>query len=253
MRGEHCSSTLSLTPRRGSSPHARGTPGLLSLNEVIPGIIPACAGNTKFTTCAAIFLRDHPRMRGEHVRSSGPPLSFAGSSPHARGTPRCRRHDTKHVGIIPACAGNTAHSSCGFPCAWDHPRMRGEHPATLFHTFLIPGSSPHARGTPSGADADGERIGIIPACAGNTTFRTIGRARARDHPRMRGEHSFKSMQSSVSSGSSPHARGTPYCKATPSYRMGIIPACAGNTIQPVAVHQRAGDHPRMRGEHWHCW
>ena len=229
MRGEHLIKQFGKECGSGSSPHARGTPGLLSLNEVIPGIIPACAGNTKFTTCAAIFLRDHPRMRGEHVRSSGPPLSFAGSSPHARGTPRCRRHDTKHVGIIPACAGNTAHSSCGFPCAWDHPRMRGEHPATLFHTFLIPGSSPHARGTPSGADADGERIGIIPACAGNTEDACVAIGQSGDHPRMRGEHRRRMRRHWAIWGSSPHARGTQRSAPSVVHELGIIPACAGNT------------------------
>ena len=66
--------------------------------------------------------------------------------------------------------------------------MRGEH--TLEHDpkAWVEGSSPHARG----AQVDNLSVyglaGIIPACAGSTRPKIISDYRARDHPRMRGEH-----------------------------------------------------------------
>ena len=50
-------------------------------------------------------------------------------------------------------------------------------------------------------------------------------------------------------GSSPHARGTPRWSVFPPSASGLIPACAGNTRQPVSQVFDAGAHPRMRGEH----
>ena len=55
-----------------------------------------------------MMKRDHPRMRGEHFFPDKREGVHRGSSPHARGTLllTCRR--LLLVGIIPACAGNTA-------------------------------------------------------------------------------------------------------------------------------------------------
>ena len=134
------------------------------------GIIPACAGST-----ALILAELGARL---------------GSSPHARGAPRCRISKTHTKG--------------------DHPRMRGEH-------VLVGAPRPVQRG-------------IIPACAGSTLrYRhcqawsqgssphargalinhQITTLCVEDHPRMRGEH----MQTATSFSAS----------------LGIIPACAGST------------------------
>ena len=228
-RGRPCTSRS-----RGSSPHTRGT--------------------LRTSRRPKMTRRDHPRMRGEHaegaVRRGGrggiipacagntatfdkSRSSVMGSSPHARGTlfqkasRRCRGGDHPRmrgehvlpphavlavVGIIPACAGNTTPLG-----QWPRP---------------MPGSSPHARGTPN-------------------RHQSLS-TRSRDHPRMRGEHRRR------------HGRRRP--------PEGIIPACAGNTkhsdqygafIEGSSPHARGTrrcrrstgfskrDHPRMRGEHEH--
>ena len=67
MRGEHSRSTVRSTIRLGSSPHARGTPRLKEMCVPIEGIIPACAGNTRHSPSSLSRVRDHPRMRGEHM------------------------------------------------------------------------------------------------------------------------------------------------------------------------------------------
>ena len=68
MRGEHSSFGSVLVVCWGSSPHARGTLAVSRLPGLPGGIIPACAGNTALTLTMRTRWRDHPRMRGEHVR-----------------------------------------------------------------------------------------------------------------------------------------------------------------------------------------
>ena len=72
------------------------------------GIIPACAGNTRCWTGGSGSGGDHPRVCGEHMIRFQRRSRFLGSSPRVRGTRRRRCSRSAGVGIIPACAGNTA-------------------------------------------------------------------------------------------------------------------------------------------------
>ena len=49
--------------------------------------------------------------------------------------------------------------------------------------------------------------GIIPACAGSTSFLRGLLLLPADHPRMRGEHFTTILSLTATEGSSPHARG----------------------------------------------
>ena len=169
MRGEHVTIPEDALLTAGSSPHARGTPGIGRPLRVAEGIIPACAGNTSSTPLKERRRRDHPRMRGEHRVRYRPVQAMVGSSPHARGTHRIVRHHVGIAGIIPACAGNTCLRLRLCNAGRDHPRMRGEHA--------------------DGSESSRSDRGIIPACAGNTVAVPAWRRWSRDHPRMRGEHS----------------------------------------------------------------
>ena len=250
MRGEHDSSIESTHVQPGSSPHARGA-RLASKRRVhCLGIIPACAGST----CACLrrcgCSWDHPRMRGEHMVELGIFEELPGSSPHARGALYRHRPLRDEPGIIPACAGSTDRDRGRRAARRDHPRMRGEHEHKTKRTKERAGSSPHARGAPSSTSILTGGSGIIPACAGSTSWALTVSRLSRDHPRMRGEHSQLRASSSSSSGSSPHARGArPRCSARAGTK-GIIPACAGSTPRHTARVTKAQDHPRMRGEHW---
>ena len=174
-------------------------------------------------------MRDHPRMRGEHLGKPFELVGWQGSSPHARGTLAGNMTVRVSPGIIPACAGNTVQSGEDDASPVDHPRMRGEHFSWSMTVSDSSGSSPHARGTLDDADWDAEHAGIIPACAGNTSDSRSRPARGRDHPRMRGEHVREALFFMVLTGSSPHARGTPPIPIRTRPYYGIIPACAGNT------------------------
>ena len=111
------------------------------------------------------------------------------------------------------------------------------------------GSSPLARGAQH-AVGDAARLdGIIPACAGSTASSADVTFSRRDHPRLRGEHSFQASLRACPAGSSPLARGARQKPAQNWDDAGIIPACAGSTNAEAAKESAEGDHPRLRGEH----
>ena len=66
---------------------------------------------------------------------------------------------------------------------------------------------------------------------------------------MRGEHEAPLVLIQTDEGSSPHARGTQTGLLHVEHPVGIIPACAGNTISASSKTRASRDHPRMRGEH----
>ena len=70
-----------------------------------------------------------------------------------------------------------------------------------------------------------------------------------DHPRIRGEHVFRSGPFPSLYGSSPHTRGALGEDNARDYPGWIIPAYAGSTRMPGTCPKPRGDHPRIRGEH----
>ena len=173
MRGEHFVQGYDDVAAEGSSPHARGARDKIIADIVAYGIIPACAGSTWTSTTRRKAKRDHPRMRGEHIRQFVSYGGFPGSSPHARGAPRAGAQAVQREGIIPACAGSTSPLSRAKTHSWDHPRMRGEHPQSARGCLGKAGSSPHARGAHRVLASVSGHHGIIPACAGSTSTQTI--------------------------------------------------------------------------------
>ena len=213
---------------------------------------------------------DHPRIRGEHRASRHPCDSGTGSSPHTRGAllgscglrgrprdhPRIRGEHAGWVSSVSRVTGSSPHTrgappgDDGRPCSrWDHPRIRGEHSNAALYGRSWSGSSPHTRGALRLQDRHPESQRIIPAYAGSTSEVTWLDVRARDHPRIRGEHPACPSPPSRPRGSSPHTRG-----ALPRIRRkrsvcGIIPAYAGSTSYSPPRNSTTRDHPRIRGEH----
>ena len=188
-------------------------------------------------------------MRGEHWRKAARLGLHRGSSPHARGAPAVRGRPRLHAGIIPACAGSTFHHRMREDEEGDHPRMRGEHFKREIPDVRAAGSSPHARGAPGQRGDVGRCEGIIPACAGSTRARTSTTCTTWDHPRMRGEHLNGWFMYVYLAGSSPHARGALDILSRLQAVEGIIPTCAGSTVEAASPTSSGRDHPRMRGEH----
>ena len=237
MRGEHWRYSWLRSSSRGSTPHARRALALHRLLSLRHGIIPSSAGSTRAHERRAQLHRNHPRIRREHRMSKHTRWLSRGSSPHTRGARSVSDASVRLDGIIPAYAGST----CGRPsapsCRRDHPRIRGEHQTFTEKSTFNQGSSPHTRGAPGGQAGDGQEHGIIPAYAGSTRSPFLSKIPARDHPRIRGEHTLWNSASPAAMGSSPHTRGAHGLEVGKSEVEGIIPAYAGSTVIYLQAYQ----------------
>ena len=177
------------------------------------------------------------------------PTHPRGSSPHTRGAPSEFTGGVRGLRIIPAYAGSTTPFRSDVEADRDHPRIRGEHCCRLEAAPTACGSSPHTRGARRFRSVFDRRSGIIPAYAGSTSRRRPGRGPASDHPRIRGEHCDGGVSGLGEAGSSPHTRGAPPRGPVQRAGLGIIPAYAGSTLEPVPGRLLGEDHPRIRGEH----
>ena len=249
MCGEHCGEHSASFGVLGSSPHVRGAHGIHPQNLPTLGIIPACAGSTIAFTVVITAARDHPRMCGEHSSGRHELCNGSGSSPHVRGARRFYSSRWQAMGIIPACAGSTYRIVIYRRDRRDHPRMCGEHSLSPYTSRIGAGSSPHVRGARRIECECDWIIGIIPACAGSTLTLAVSKNRARDHPRMCGEHIVWPSSLTMAGGSSPHVRGARSNGSGKTLCMGIIPACAGSTSSVSSSPRPMRDHPRMCGEH----
>ena len=207
----------------------RGTHDRPRAPWLLPGIIPAYAGNTQQGVSQRSRLRDHPRVCGEHwiVMLE----SLCG------------------YGIIPAYAGNTFDDCMHIREKRDHPRVCGEHLVKQIEALRDEGSSPRMRGTPRFRDDVQTGIRIIPAYAGNTAILKSCRFGIRDHPRVCGEHKTFPYGAAPRPGSSPRMRGTLGTTLKHLLNRGIIPAYAGNTARSACSSRLSRDHPRVCGEH----
>ena len=107
IRGEHFEVGVGQVLDGGSSPHTRGARPSPARDALPRGIIPAYAGSTFPGADGRCRVRDHPRIRGEHVLSPIMGASDVGSSPHTRGARQLHPRQDLGTRIIPAYAGST--------------------------------------------------------------------------------------------------------------------------------------------------
>ena len=211
------------------------------------GIIPARAGFTSGPPGGPRRDSDHPRSRGVYEIATAAMLTAVGSSPLARGLHRPVTGLVGDLRIIPARAGFTRSAAYYRRNPWDHPRSRGVYHFSCLIDDMGMGSSPLARGLPTGAVPGETLVGIIPARAGFTVIARPESVRRGDHPRSRGVYRRVSYAYAAIFGSSPLARGLHHPIRTPQYRTGIIPARAGFTCDSSSRPRMRRDHPRSRG------
>ena len=113
---------------------------------------------------------------------------------------------TKSDGIIPAYAGQIVRTADCYALLQDHPRIRGTNTFCPLKKFLTEGSSPHTRDKCKENSTTKQRIGIIPAYAGQILFLRKRYGQNRDHPRIRGTNPRIHQNKHKYSGSSPHTR-----------------------------------------------
>ena len=154
--------------RPGSSPLARGLPGLAGGLVVGRGIIPARAGFTVLSAQDSGVGEDHPRSRGVYMVAPPHDGARGGSSPLARGLLPDGGAVVGLEGIIPARAGFTPRLTMRAPSPRDHPRSRGVYPPLDERLHRGAGSSPLARGLRIQRRQGSPQRRIIPARAGFT-------------------------------------------------------------------------------------
>ena len=174
-------------------------------------------------------MRDHPRLRGEHLCSRIYSKEKRGSPPPTRGTLTWVAPIINPKRITPAYAGNTMSCPLQGIRFLDHPRLRGEHSVEKLKSSFDVGSPPPTRGTLKAWYKSSLTSGITPAYAGNTSPCPLYILKLWDHPRLRGEHSAYHHWPSFEIGSPPPTRGTLKSSRHRSISSGITPAYAGNT------------------------
>ena len=188
VRGEHRYPRRGSTSKRGSSPRAWGTPGLVIRDEVNRRFIPTCVGNTATGPPDPPAGAVHPHVRGEHLDGRHLSGRAGGSSPRAWGTHPVlvdRRLDGR---FIPTCVGNTLWRVQRIRGHAVHPHVRGEHASLPRSPKPSSGSSPRAWGTLGEAGDWDLTPRFIPTCVGNTTPKRGQKLPITVHPHVRGEH-----------------------------------------------------------------
>ena len=215
-------------PHLGSSPRVRGKQRQRSRDAQSRGLIPACAGKTRFVENAHSPLPAHPRVCGENSHPGDDQRQCAGSSPRVRGKRREGPVRPRLARLIPACAGKTlAGHTVRDPGGGSSPRVRGKR-------WRRPPRCPAAR--------------LIPACAGKTRRARRTGAGRRAHPRVCGENARRNLDAQRPAGSSPRVRGKHEIRTATLLTKRLIPACAGKTERSKTRLTQDGAHPRVCGE-----
>ena len=186
-------------------------------------------------------------MCGADSKTKPPLISCAGSSPRVRSRQWCALLPGRLPGIISACAEQTL-SNAGCPTRRrDHLRVCGADSALSPAEAPARGSSPRVR---SRLDLLGElagALGIISACAEQTTVHGTRRPHCWDHLRVCGADTPHWCCSTASRGSSPRVRSRRKGGHDEPSRYGIISACAEQTTSQYPTGAPRGDHLRVCG------
>ena len=168
-RGVYTYITIPVENLTGSSPLARGLlPPTYYVTHTIR-IIPARAGFTRRSRMSVDSVLDHPRSRGVYLGVGVSAALGPGSSPLARGLPRCPPSVSPSLPGSSPLARGLPRCRRRHPAArQDHPRSRGVYKRSRSHTAQTPGSSPLARGLRYKPRSWMILMRIIPARAGFT-------------------------------------------------------------------------------------
>ena len=187
-------------------------------------------------------------MCGEQICIPFAVVLPVGSPPRVRGTEGKGWCWCVKLRITPACAGNSSGLTRTTKMWRDHPRVCGEQRSLLRWRHGGGGSPPRVRGTEGSGFGDVLDNRITPACAGNSSSISSKYRMPRDHPRVCGEQIRANGNEPICKGSPPRVRGTDSSYVRRTVRIGITPACAGNSQSITATLTSTEDHPRVCGE-----
>ncbi len=214
----------------GLSPRVRGNHVSDVAGALVPGPIPACAGEPVTSRSRAAAQRAYPRVCGGTIRRGSSTTCSRGLSPRVRGNP-LRAHPARWCpGPIPACAGEPCDLNGLFHDLRAYPRVCGGTRREGASTARLSGLSPRMRGNHNGQDFVLIAPGPIPACAGEPRNRGYSLTACRAYPRVCGGTALAPHLLEVIGGLSPRVRGNPPALVRGDYLPGPIPACAGEPL-----------------------
>ena len=231
----------------GSSPRVRSRLDVLHRFVSGVGIISACAEQTSGRVTFSSTVGDHLRVCGADFVTQLPGRVASGSSPRVRSRRRRRPDPDRLDGIISACAEQTARPSTRSCGGRDHLRVCGADPGYSGSLDLDKGSSPRVRSRRNGGQSRHPLLGIISACAEQTTIHGRQCSARRDHLRVCGADENEMTPHRFGAGSSPRVRSRPAPVAHAVDQGGIISACAEQTIICGAIFSTTRDHLRVCG------
>ena len=229
--------------------------------------IPACAGNLQRPAGLS------PRVRGNRQLRSAAPTRRR-SIPACAGEPRNHRSLLRVWLVYPRVCGGTNHCGaaptrrvyprvCGgtsviiglLDWVWlVYPRVCGGTSNGLTSNCSFTGLSPRVRGNRPGRHLHGDRVGSIPACAGEPSCSWTCRQRAGVYPRVCGGTRCSPMPMRTFGGLSPRVRGNLLHPIGAGAVVRSIPACAGEPAACRARRPRRPVYPRVCGgtyrRHW---
>ena len=174
MGGEKPVAMHSSMMSRGSPPRGRGKDFLVEHWLFSQGITPAWAGKRSEEDPAHAEQKDHPRVGGEKVVTTGKHKGYyltKGSPPRGRGKALEGVALSAAHGITPAWAGKS--SALVYRPLWsrDHPRVGGEKSISAPSFSPGTGSPPRGRGKADSGLQEVSSYGITPAWAGKSRGR----------------------------------------------------------------------------------
>ena len=231
----------------GLSPLARGNRHHGLIKVVVPGPIPARAGQPARRAMTATACRAYPRSRG--ATHLGSPLDnpIGGLSPLARGNRQRGKGQRQHGGPIPARAGQPSSRTTGRTLKRAYPRSRGATCCWAHWQCSIRGLSPLARGNPAWISMDDAVAGPIPARAGQPPSLRARISATRAYPRSRGATKARTDVRLPGHGLSPLARGNLAASELADEFGGPIPARAGQPSRRSVTSTMTWAYPRSRG------
>ena len=170
-----------------------------------------------------------------------------GSSPRVRSR-HCRTPETPSLDrIISACAEQTDRFLRGISGSGDHLRVCGADDIAVIVKAATEGSSPRVRSRPHVLDHDAQLGRIISACAEQTGADRWFELPRWDHLRVCGADKNNILTEELIAGSSPRVRSRHPIEIVRGHVVGIISACAEQTITVRLMADASRDHLRVCG------
>ena len=200
-------------PRWGLSPRMRGNRDACREHDFIEGSIPADAGQPRLLPCSTACVRVYPRGCGATTPNASMRVAPWGLSPRMRGNRRPRPCGAGACGSIPADAGQPQMRWILCCSMRVYPRGCGATECPSHEPAAAQGLSPRMRGNPLLRRSLKDKVGSIPADAGQPSRSRWKGCIARVYPRGCGATMATAKPAKPTTGLSPRMRGNPWLLA----------------------------------------